>query len=122
MPADDIPPPPPPEEIPPPPPEETAAPGSMDEAQPRRCGKAFSSLLLGFLGCLLGGVALAGMYFNPGASESVQITGNLGQMETTLVEDTKTRGIKQFIAGFGQWLGAVGALLGLFGLIAAVGR
>ena len=114
MPADDIPPPPPPEEIPPPPPEET---GSVAEPQSRRCGKAFSSLLLGFLGCLLGGVALAGMYFNPGASESVQITGNLDTMQEVVVQDATNRGLKMFLASFGQWFGFVGAALGLVGFI-----
>ncbi len=54
---DEIPPPPPPEEISPPPPEESSA----DLPQPKRCGKAFASLLLGILGCVLGGVALAGL-------------------------------------------------------------
>jgi hypothetical protein len=115
MPADDIPPPPPSEEIPPPPPEETAAPAAVDG--PRRCGKAFSSLLLGFLGCLLGGVALAGMYFNPGASESVQITGNLDTMQEVVVQDATNRGLKMFLASFGQWFGFIGAALGLVGFI-----
>ncbi len=114
MPADETPPPPPPEEIPPPPPEETA-PNAVDG--PRRCGKAFSSLLLGFIGCLLGGVALAGMYFNPGASESVQITGNLDQMQEVVVQDATNRGLKMFLASFGQWFGFVGAALGLVGFI-----
>ena len=114
MPADETPPPPPPEEIPPPPPEETAPNGQPD---PRRCGKAFSSLLLGFIGCLLGGVALAGMYFNPGASESVQITGNLDQMQEVVVQDATNRGLKMFLASFGQWFGFVGAALGLVGFI-----
>ena len=114
MPVDDVPPPLPPEEIPPPPPEET---GSGAESQPRRCGKAFSSLLLGFLGCLLGGVALAGMYLNPGASESVQITGNLDTMQEVVVQDATNRGLKMFFASFGQWFGFVGAALGLVGFI-----
>ena len=116
MPADDIPPPPPSEEIPPPTPEETAAPLQTGD-EPRRCGKAFSSLLLGFLGCLLGGVALAGMYFNPGASEAVQITGNLDTMQEVVVGDAEQRGIKMFLASFGQWFGFVGAALGLVGFI-----
>ncbi len=110
MPEDDIPPPPPPEEINPPPPEAEAD-------APRRCGKAFSSLLLGFIGCLLGGVALAGFYFNPGASESVQINGNLDQMQEVVVQDATDRGLKMFLASFGQWFGFVGAALGLIGFI-----
>ena len=112
---DEIPPPPPPEEIPPPPPEESSA-VAPAELQPKRCGKAFASLLLGILGCVLGGVALAGLLLNPGAAESVQITGNLDQMQNVLVEDTKTRGLKMFFASFGQWFGAIGALLGLIGI------
>ena len=108
MPAEDVPPPPPPL------PEET---GSGAESHPRRCGKAFSSLLLGFLGCLLGGVALAGMYFNPGPSESVQITGNLDTMQEVIVQDATNRGLKMFLASFGQWFGFVGAALGLVGFI-----
>ena len=112
------PPPPPPEEVPPPPPEDTrpdAAP-----AEPQRCAKAFSSLLLGIFGCVLGGIALAGLLLNPGEAGSVTITGNLGQMENVLVEDTKTRGIKMFLASFGQWFGAIGALLGLIGITAGI--
>jgi len=109
---DQIPPPPPPEEIPPPPPEESSA----ALPQPKRCGKAFASLLLGILGCVLGGVALAGLLLDPGAAENVQISGNLDQMQNVLVEDTKTRGMKMFFASFGQWFGAIGALLGLIGI------
>ena len=116
---DEFPPPPPPtEEVPPPPPEDTrpdAAP-----AEPKRCAKAFSSLLLGIFGCVLGGIALTGLLLNPGDAGSVTITGNLGQMENVLVEDTKTRGIKMFLASFGQWFGAIGALLGLIGITAGI--
>ena len=117
---DEFPPPPPPEEVPPPPPEDTRPDAASAEPQPKRCIKPMSSLLLGFLGCLIGGLAVYGVFYDSGDAKNVQITGNLGQMENVLVEDTTTRSIKQFIAGFGQWFGAVGALLGLFGLIAAV--
>ena len=114
---DEIPPPPPPEEIPPPSPEEPTA-EAPAELQPKRCGKAFASLLLGILGCVLGGVALAGLLLDPGAAENVQISGNLDHMQNVLVEDTKTRGMKMFFASFGQWFGAIGALLGLIGITA----
>ena len=118
---DEFPPPPPPtEEVPPPPPEDTrpdAAP-----AEPKRCAKAFSSLLLGIFGCVLGSIALTGLLLNPGDAGIVTITGNLGQMENVLVEDTKTRGIKMFLASFGQWFGAIGALLGLIGITAVSRR
>ena len=111
----DTPPPPPPEEIPPPPPE----PGDNTEAtaQPKRCGKAFASLLLGLIGCLLGGVALAGILYEGGTPQNVQINGNLNQMQDVVVEDAKQRGIKMFLASFGQWFGAIGALLGLTGFV-----
>jgi peroxiredoxin len=117
---DEFPPPPPPEEVPPPPPEDTHPDAAPAEPQLRRCAKAFSSLLLGIFGCLLGGIALAGLLLNPGEAGSVTITGNLGQMENVLVEDTKTRGIKMFLASFGQWFGAIGALLGLIGITAGI--
>ena len=112
---DEIPPSLPPEENSPPSPEEHTA-EAPAELQPKRCGKAFASLLLGILGCVLGGVALTGLLLNPGAAENVQISGNLDQMQNVLVEDTKTRGMKMFFASFGQWFGAIGALLGLIGI------
>jgi len=108
-----------PDEIPPPPPPpEESSVAAPAEFQPKRCGKAFTSLLLGILGCVLGGVAFYGLEYDPGSTGKVQISGSLDQMQNVLVEDTKKRGIKMFIASFGQWFGAIGALLGLIGITA----
>jgi peroxiredoxin len=112
--SESIPPPPPPEETPPPPPAEEAA-------APKRCGKAFSSLVLGLFGCLLGGAALAGfLLMDKAPADSVTINGNLDQMQNVVVEDAKQRGLKMFFASFGQWFGFAGAALGLTGLIAGI--
>jgi hypothetical protein len=81
---------------------------------------AMGSLLLGILGCVVGGIAVYGVFYDSGDTGSVKITGDLGQMQEVLVEDTKTRGIKQLIASFGERLGWIGFFLGLFGLIAAI--
>jgi len=102
------------ESIPPPPPPEEAA-------APKRCGKAFSSLVLGLFGCLLGGAALAGfLLMDKAPADSVTINGNLDQMQNVVVEDAKQRGLKMFFASFGQWFGFAGAALGLTGLIAGI--
>ena len=117
------PPPPPPEEVDPidalPTPAEAEA-AAATEPEPKRCIKPMSSILLGFLGCIIGAIAVYGVVYKTGDAQKVQITGNLGQMQEVLVDDTKTRGVKMFIASIGQWIGAIGAILGMFGLIAAV--
>ena len=108
------------EPIPPAPPTEVLpAPEAPADAatQPKPCGKAFASLLLGLFGCLLGGVAVAGLVWSPGAADNVQLTGNLNQMQDVIVADTKTRGLKMFFASFGQWFGFIGAGLGLIGIL-----
>ena len=88
--------------------------------QPKPCGKAFASLLLGLFGCLLGGVAVAGLVWSPGAGDNVQLTGNLNQMQDVIVADTKERGLKMFFASFGQWFGFIGAGLGLIGILQGI--
>lgn len=111
------------EPIPPAPPTEVLpAPTAAAEGapQPKPCGKAFASLLLGLFGCLLGAVAVAGLVWSPGESNNVQLTGNLNQMHEVIVADTKTRGLKMFFASFGQWFGFIGAGLGLIGIIQGI--
>ncbi len=88
--------------------------------QPKPCGKAFASILLGIFGCVLGGMAYAGLIWTPGDSANVQLTGNLNQMQDVIVADTKERGMKMFFATFGQWFGFLGAGLGLVGLIQGI--
>ena len=88
--------------------------------QPKPCGKALASILLGIFGCVLGGMAYAGLIWTPGDSANVQLTGNLNQMQDVIVADTKERGMKMFFATFGQWFGFLGAGLGLVGLIQGI--
>ena len=76
--------------------------------------------MLGLFGCLLGGVAVAGLVWSPGAADNVQLTGNLNQMQDVIVADTKTRGLKMFFASFGQWFGFIGAGLGLIGILQGI--
>jgi len=104
----------------PPSPAEVGLPAADAMTQPKPCGKAFASLLLGIFGCILGGVAYVGLIWTPGDSSSVQLTGNLGQMQDVIVADTKERGMKMFFAAFGQWFGFIGAGLGLIGLIQGI--
>ena len=101
-------------------PPEAVLPATDTAPQPRPCGKAFASLLLGIFGCVLGGVAYAGLIWTPGDSANVQLTGNLNQMQDVIVTDTKERGMKMFFATFGQWFGFLGAGLGLVGLIQGI--
>ena len=91
----------------PPAPAEAGLPAADAMTQPKPCGKAFASLLLGIFGCVLGGVAYAGLVWTPGDSSSVQLTGNLGQMQDVITADTKERGMKMFFANFGQWFGFI---------------
>jgi len=112
--SESIPPPPPPEETPPPPPAEEAA-------APKRCGKAFSSLVLGLFGCLLGGAALAGfLLFDKEPADSVTINGNLDQMQNVVKEDQEKRLLKMVYAIFGALFGLGGGALGLAGLNAGL--
>ena len=82
--------------LPPAPPTEVLP--APEAPQPKPCSKAFASLLLGLFGCLLGGVAVAGLVWSPGAADNVQLTGNLNQMQDVIVADTKMRGLKMFFA------------------------
>ncbi len=101
-------------------PPEAVIPAADAAPQPKPCGKAFASLLLGIFGCVLGGMAYAGLIWTPGDSANVQLTGNLNQMQDVIVADTKERGMKMFFATFGQWFGFLGAGLGLVGLIQGI--
>ena len=98
---------------------ETGLPAAEAGQQPKPCGKAFSSLLLGIFGCILGVVAFAGWKMDPGEPEGLNITaGNVAL--AALPEDVKQRSIRKFIASFGQWFGFIGAGLGLYGLIQGI--
>ena len=101
-------------------PPEAVIPAADAAPQPKPCGKAFASLLMGIFGCVLGGMAYAGLIWTPGDSANVQLTGNLNQMQDVIVADTKERGMKMFFATFGQWFGFLGAGLGLVGLIQGI--
>ena len=101
-------------------PPEAVIPAADAAPQPKPCGKAFASLLLGIFGCVLGGMAYAGLIWTPGDSANVQLTENLNQMQDVIVADTKERGMKMFFATFGQWFGFLGAGLGLVGLIQGI--
>jgi len=101
-------------------PPEAVLPTADAAARPKPCGKAFASLLLGIFGCVLGGIAYAGLIWTPGDSANVQLTGNLNQMQDVIVADTKERGMKMFFATFGQWFGFLGAGLGLVGLMQGI--
>ena len=93
---------------------------AVDGQQLKPCAKAFSSLLMGIFGCILGVVAFVGVEMDPGKPEGLNLTGGYSETMAALPEDVKQRGIRRFIASFGQWFGFVGAALGLYGLIQGI--
>ena len=57
--------------------------------QLKPCAKAFSSLLMGVFGCILGVVAFVGVELDPGKPEGLNLTGGYSETMAALPEDVK---------------------------------